>query len=228
MDPAAITSFEKPLLKREARRFSEKSTLPLILWSPLKILRHLIQLLAIGNELPTRDFLKMSAPHFLMTYRMNLISDGSISLDSTFNIYVPPSSTPAFEDWFSNTCTYISKDKKLICPFLIILVRLEMFQFTYSIQVQVQPKRTQHLFIITNDMKSAENNEKSSLSSIKFWIISQIHSPWLGDIVDSDRVVVPGIKPELILSPSQGLRNWLKVCAKKGLKLRIYGGTILE
>jgi hypothetical protein len=36
MEPAAIRSFEKPLLKREAWGFKEKSARPLMLWEPFK------------------------------------------------------------------------------------------------------------------------------------------------------------------------------------------------
>ncbi len=49
MDPA--DSFEWPLLKREARRFLEKSACPQSCESPLKIPRHLIKVLAIREQI---------------------------------------------------------------------------------------------------------------------------------------------------------------------------------
>jgi hypothetical protein len=48
MDPAEISSFDRYLLKIEARAFFEKSAHPPSCESPLKIPRHLVQLLAIS------------------------------------------------------------------------------------------------------------------------------------------------------------------------------------
>jgi hypothetical protein len=51
MDLAEIRFIRKTLLKREARRFLEKSARPPSCESPFKLKRHLIQLLAISKQI---------------------------------------------------------------------------------------------------------------------------------------------------------------------------------
>ncbi len=51
-----LVSYERSLLKREARKFSDKSARPLSCESPLKQQRHLISCWQFGSELPTREW----------------------------------------------------------------------------------------------------------------------------------------------------------------------------
>jgi hypothetical protein len=51
MDSTEIRFIERPLLRRESRKFLEKSACPLSCESPLKIPRHLVQLLEIRKRI---------------------------------------------------------------------------------------------------------------------------------------------------------------------------------
>ncbi len=58
----------------------------------------------------------ISVPRFLMTtYRMNLISAGFISFDSTSNARFVLSSTACVQGWYSETGFHIDMDRNFVC-----------------------------------------------------------------------------------------------------------------
>ncbi len=77
MDRPKLGSFERHLLKREVRRILEKSAPPTCCESPLKITRHLVQLLAIRVRIANSA--QSSASGLLFTTYSYCIGNGAMN-----------------------------------------------------------------------------------------------------------------------------------------------------
>jgi hypothetical protein len=80
MDPAEINFIRKVFIKERGAKVNKKSSHPQSCESPLKLQRHLVQLLAIWKQTAQdggqADFLKTYAPLSLKkAFRVNLIFD---------------------------------------------------------------------------------------------------------------------------------------------------------